>query len=81
VKNRETTFHLPACEVEVVDMLGAGDCFTAGWLAGVSMDWDLRRTARLANAVGALCVSALGATTGIKPLAETLRFMEQNCTA
>jgi sugar/nucleoside kinase (ribokinase family) len=81
VKNREMAFLLPACEVEVVDMLGAGDCFTAGWLAGVSMGWDLRRTARLANAVGALCVSALGATTGVQPLAETLRFMEQNCTA
>jgi Sugar kinases, ribokinase family len=40
VKNREVAFHLPACTVEVVDMLGAGDCFTAGWLAGVSMGWD-----------------------------------------
>ncbi|MCS6923507.1 MAG: carbohydrate kinase family protein [Fimbriimonadales bacterium] len=79
VKNAETAFHLPACEVEVVDMLGAGDCFTAGWLAGIAMGWDLRRTARLANAVGALCVSALGATTGVKPLAETLAFMEQRC--
>jgi sugar/nucleoside kinase (ribokinase family) len=81
VKNRAEAFHLPACKVAVVDMLGAGDCFTAGWLAGISMGWDLRRTARLANAVGALCVSALGATTGVKPLAETLQFMEQNCTA
>jgi len=79
VKNREVAFHLPACNVEVVDMLGAGDCFTAGWLAGVSMGWDLRRTARLANAVGALCVSALGATTGVRSLDETLQFMERQC--
>ncbi len=79
VKNREVAFHLPACEVAVVDMLGAGDCFTAGWLAGVSLGWDLRRTARLANAVGALCVAALGATTGVKPLEETVRFMERRC--
>lgn len=79
VKGAGMAFHLPACTVEVVDMLGAGDCFTAGWLAGIAMGWDLRRTARLANAVGALCVSALGATTGVKPLAETLRFMEQHC--
>lgn len=81
VKNRAEAFHLPACQVDVVDMLGAGDCFTAGWLAGVSMGWDLRRIARLANAVGALCVTALGATTGVKPLAETLHFMEQHCAA
>ncbi|MDW8050910.1 MAG: carbohydrate kinase family protein [Armatimonadota bacterium] len=81
VKSRTEAFHLPACQVEVVDMLGAGDCFTAGWLAGIAMGWDLRRTARLANAVGALCVSALGATTGVRPLAETLAFMECNCPA
>ncbi|MCS6919056.1 MAG: sugar kinase [Fimbriimonadales bacterium] len=79
VKTREEAFHVPPCAVEVVDMLGAGDCFTAGWLSGVAMGWDLHRTARLANAVGALCVSALGATTGVKPLQETLAFMEQCC--
>ncbi len=79
VKNRAMAFHLPACSVEVVDMLGAGDCFTAGWLAGISMGWELRRTARLANAVGALCVSALGATTGVQPLKETLQFMARCC--
>lgn len=79
VRTRERAFHLPACAVEVVDMLGAGDCFTAGWLAGLAMGWDLHRTARLANAVGALGVSALGATTGVRTLAETLEFMERQC--
>lgn len=79
VKNRSIAFHMPAYRVEVVDMLGAGDCFVAGWLAGISMGWDLHRTARLANAVGALCVSALGATTGVRSLAETLQFMEAHC--
>ncbi|MGQ9902527.1 MAG: carbohydrate kinase family protein [Fimbriimonadales bacterium] len=79
VKNRSVAFYMPACRVEVVDMLGAGDCFAAGWLAGISMGWDLHRTARLANAVGALCVSALGATTGVRPLIETLHFMETHC--
>ncbi|MCS7301203.1 MAG: sugar kinase [Fimbriimonadales bacterium] len=79
VKNRATAFHLPACQVEVVDMLGAGDCFVAGWLAGVALGWDLRHTARLANAVGALCVAALGATTGVRPLSDTLTFMEAHC--
>jgi hypothetical protein len=29
--------------------------------------------------VGALCVSALGATTGVRPLDETLQFMERQC--
>ncbi len=74
VKNRATAFHLPAYPVEVVDALGAGDCFSAGFTAGLALGWDLERTARLANATGALCVTQLGATTGIRPLKETLAF-------
>jgi len=74
VKHREVAFHLPAYPVAVVDTLGAGDCFCAGFLVGLALGWDIERTARLANAVGALCVTALGATTGVRPLAETLAF-------
>lgn len=74
VKNRETAFHLPAYSVEVVDMLGAGDCFCAGFTVGLALGWDLYTTARLANAVGALCVTQLGATTGVRPLKETLQW-------
>ncbi len=74
VKNRETAFHLPAYSVEVVDMLGAGDCFCAGFTVGLALGWDLHTTARLANAVGALCVTQLGATTGVRPLRETLEW-------
>ncbi len=74
VKNREVAFSVPAYPVEVVDMLGAGDCFCAGFLAGLALGWDLEKTARLANAVGALCVTQLGATTGVRPLKETLRW-------
>mgnify|MGYP000026494408 CR=1 FL=1 len=74
VKNREVTFHLPAYPVPVVDALGAGDCFSAGFTAGLALGWDLERTTRLANAVGALCVTQLGATTGVRSLQETLAF-------
>ncbi len=74
VQNHETAFHLPAYPVEVVDTLGAGDCFCAGFAVGLALGWDLERTARLANAVGALCVTALGATTGVRSLEETLKF-------
>jgi sugar/nucleoside kinase (ribokinase family) len=74
VKDRERAFHLPAYPVQMVDALGAGDCFSAGFTAGLAMGWDLERTARLANAVGALCVTQLGATTGVRSLEETLAF-------
>lgn len=68
--------YVPALRVPVVDALGAGDCFVAGFVAGLVQGWDLERAARLANATGACCVTALGATTGVRTLEETLRYAE-----
>ena len=70
-----TAFHEPIFPVKAIDALGAGDAFVAGFLAGVVRDWDLSECARFATAVGASCVTALGATTGIRSFEETLSFM------
>jgi sugar/nucleoside kinase (ribokinase family) len=69
---------LPAFEVEVIDATGAGDAFAAGFIAGVWQGWPLEKTARFANAVGALCVTGMGANGGVRSLPETLDFMESN---
>lgn len=66
----------PALEVPVVDALGAGDAWAAGFLAGVARDLPLETCVRLGNGVGACCVTALGATTGIRSMAETTAMME-----
>ena len=50
-------FSVPAFAVSVVDATGAGDAFAAGFIAGVWLGCPLEQTARLANAVGALCVA------------------------
>jgi sugar/nucleoside kinase (ribokinase family) len=68
--------HQPAYKVDVLDATGAGDAFAAGFIAGVWQAWPLEKTARFANAVGALCVTGLGASDGIRSLPETLAFME-----
>ncbi len=81
VKNRATAFRVPAYPVPLVDALGAGDCFSAGFTAGLALGWDLESTARLANAVGALCVTQLGATTGVRSLQDTLAFMKSHTPA
>jgi len=65
----------PAYEVNVVDATGAGDAFAAGFIAGVYLDWPLEQTAALANAAGALCVTAMGAQGGLRSLEGTLSFM------
>jgi sugar/nucleoside kinase (ribokinase family) len=69
---------VPAYEVDVVDATGAGDAFTAGFIAGVWLGWPLERTARFANAVGALCVTGLGASGGVRSLPEVLAFMDES---
>lgn len=66
---------LPAFAVNAVDATGAGDAFAAGFVAGVWHGWPLKECARLANAVGALCVTGIGAEGGVRSLEETLEFM------
>lgn len=72
--------HEPAFVVEAVDGTGAGDAYVAGFMAGVYLGWPLPRTARFANAVGALCVTGVGASGGVADMAGTLAFMERTPT-
>jgi sugar/nucleoside kinase (ribokinase family) len=59
-------------EVDAVDGTGAGDAFAAGLLYGLLGGWPIERAARLANAAGALATTAVGASEGVRGLAETL---------
>jgi sugar/nucleoside kinase (ribokinase family) len=51
-----------------VDATGAGDAFVAGFIAGTLKGMDVFESARVANAVAASCVSAVGASTAIREL-------------
>jgi sugar/nucleoside kinase (ribokinase family) len=73
--SRTERVRMPAFAVKAIDATGAGDAFAAGFLAGVVKGWNLRVTARFANAVGALCTLAIGTTAGIRSMEETLEFM------
>jgi sugar/nucleoside kinase (ribokinase family) len=75
---KDERLRVPAYEVETVDATGAGDAFTAGFIAGVWLGWPLERTARFANAAGALSVTGLGASGGVRSLPEVLAFMDEN---
>jgi sugar/nucleoside kinase (ribokinase family) len=65
---------LEAPPVEAVDGTGSGDAFAAGLLYGLLAGWRLERAARLANAVGALATTAVGAVEGVRGLEETVAF-------
>jgi sugar/nucleoside kinase (ribokinase family) len=68
-------------KVDAIDSTGAGDCFAGAFLAGLHRGWPLTQTARFANAVGAMNVQQLGATTGIRSLEETLEWMRSQESA
>jgi sugar/nucleoside kinase (ribokinase family) len=71
VFTRESNFVEPAYAVEAIDTTGAGDCFAAGFLAALHHDCCWRDAACFANAVGALNVQCLGATSGVLGYQET----------
>ncbi len=76
VRTATQEVRVPRFTVKAIDALGAGDSFAAGFLAGVIKGWDMEQTATFANAVGACCVMAVGATTGIRNMEDTLQFIQ-----
>lgn len=75
IRNADARLEIPGFKVKAVDACGAGDAFAAGFLAGVVRGWDLERTGRFANAVGAMCVTALGSASGVRDEAAVEEFM------
>jgi sugar/nucleoside kinase (ribokinase family) len=75
VRTADRELRVPAYSVDVVDGTGSGDAFVAGFLLGTLAGWDLEDVARMANAVGGMCVTAPGATTGLRSFEETIDFL------
>lgn len=62
----------PGYPVEVVNVLGAGDAFAAGFIYGRTKGWDWRTSARLGNACGAIVVTRHGCANFMATLDEAL---------
>jgi sugar/nucleoside kinase (ribokinase family) len=58
----------------IVDTTGAGDCFYAGLLTGLLRGMGPSQAGRLAAAAGACCITAVGATAGVRGFEETARL-------
>lgn len=58
--SQESTAHLPAFKVHVVDTTGAGDAFNAGFAVGLAEGKNLDDAIAFANATAALCVTRPG---------------------
>jgi len=68
----------PGFPVEVVNVLGAGDAFAAGFLYGWLAGWDLADAARFGNACGAFVVARHGCSASMATGAEIEAFLAQH---
>ncbi|MFC7063401.1 sugar kinase [Halobacillus seohaensis] len=57
---------------KVVDTVGAGDGFDAGFVYGVLQGWSLEKTLRFANTIGSMVVSVYGDNEGLPELDDVL---------
>jgi len=68
---------VPGFRVEVFTILGAGDAFASGAIYGYIQGWDWYKTARLANACGAIVVTKHGCANFTPTLAEAEAFVAE----
>jgi sugar/nucleoside kinase (ribokinase family) len=66
---------LAAYPVPAVDTTGAGDCFAGGFLAARLRGKTVIEAAQFANAVGAMSVQHIGATSGVTTWCETEQWI------
>ncbi len=64
--------------VDIVDTVGAGDSFNAGFLYGFIKQWTLIKSLQLALACGSLSTLAAGGTTAQPTLDEALKIINQS---
>lgn len=71
-----TIEEVPGFPVEVVNVLGAGDAFAAGFIYGYLKGWSLYKSCRVGNACGAHVVTQLGCANFTPYEKEILELIE-----
>jgi sugar/nucleoside kinase (ribokinase family) len=64
IYNKYERIDVASFPVEEIDPTGAGDCFSAAFVAGLEFNWPLQKIGRFANAAGALAVTKMGPMEG-----------------
>lgn len=78
IRDQDTIVKQSAVTVEVVDTVGAGDSFDAGFMYGYLQDWTLEKTLEFAVACGSISTLQTGGTTGQPTLKEAQVFISRN---
>ncbi|MHB1404167.1 MAG: sugar kinase [Desulfitobacteriaceae bacterium] len=66
----------PFRPTRVVDQVGAGDGFDAGFIYGYLQGWPLEKSLRLANLVGALATTVVGDYEGYPFFSDAMRVLD-----
>jgi sugar/nucleoside kinase (ribokinase family) len=61
--------------VNVIDTVGAGDSFDAGFLFGYLHNWELEKSLQFACACGALSTQKAGGTAAQPTLEEAMKYV------
>jgi sugar/nucleoside kinase (ribokinase family) len=76
IKSNDFSGKIPIFPVDTVDATGAGDAFDAGFLIGLINGWSVEQAGVFGCAVGAKCVTAFGASSGVVSYQETLKMIK-----
>ncbi len=68
---------VPPFEVDVLNVLGAGDAFGSGFIYGLRRGWTLGRAARVGNATGAIVVTRHGCANFMPTWPEVESFVAE----
>lgn len=78
LRDDQKSIDVPGFEVEIANILGAGDAFASGLLLGVVRGWDWYRAARLGNACGAIVVTRHGCANFMPTYDEVMTFVDEH---
>jgi sugar/nucleoside kinase (ribokinase family) len=73
----ESFYRTPIIPVDVLDTVGAGDTFDAGFIYGFLQGWPLERCLKLGVVCGSLSTRLAGGITSQPVLEEALRFLDE----
>jgi sugar/nucleoside kinase (ribokinase family) len=73
----DTRVEMPAIPCKVVDTVGAGDSFDAGFIYGHLQNWDLEKTLKFAIACGSLSTRGHGGIETQASVEEALKVMSE----
>ena len=73
-----TEIAVTGLKADAVDATGAGDNFIAGFIASLKEGKDIKEALAFANACGAVCTLAVGATAGLTDKEQVLGYLKSH---